>query len=326
MEANTTKLAPPGRSLPDVLAPIEDYQFPEGWMSPAQASARARQCCALLEGGKMLYFDRVPFDFPLADREFLLSQRQSGSKLHKNISYRPRQDILRGAAGTRDEVDRVHQIMRRFSAETTRLCSEILAPYAPHWTLDYASYRPEEEKGRDLPLHKRNDLLHFDSFPTRPMHGRRILRCFTNINPTVARVWNTTDGFGELAGKYADRAGLSGFAAKGVRRANPLVSGVKRMFGLKAVDHSPYDKFMLRFHDFLKEQSDFQENCPKTRLEFPPGSTWMCYTDSVPHAVLSGQYALEQTFIIPLSALVTPEKAPIRILEKIAGTKLAATS
>jgi hypothetical protein len=325
MEPNViAKDAPPDRIKPDVIASIQDYQFPEGWSSPDRADARARECCALLEEGKMLFFDRIPFDFPLADREFLLSQRQSGSKLHKNISYRPRQDIMRGAAGSGEEVERLHQIMRRFSAETTRLCSEILAPYAAHWSLDYASYRPEEEKGRDLPLHKRNDLLHFDSFPTRPMHGRRILRCFTNINPTVARVWNTTDGFDKLAAKYADQAGLARFAARGVRPANPLVSGVKRMFGLKAVDHSPYDRFMLRFHDFLKEQADFQANCPKTRLEFPPGSTWMCFTDSVPHAVLSGQYALEQTFIVPLAALVTPEKAPIRILEKIAGTKLAA--
>ncbi len=316
--------ARPNRALPDVLAPIEDYQFPEGWINPDRAAARARECCTLLEEGKILYFDTIPFDFSAADREFLLSQRQSGSKLHKNISYRPKQDILRGAAGTAEENDRLHQIMRRFSAETTRLCKEVLAPYAAQWSLDYASYRPEEEQGRDLPLHKRNDLLHFDSFPTRPMHGRRILRCFTNINPKVARVWNTTDGFEKLAGKFASQAGLAGFAAKGIRRANPVVAGVKRMFGLKAVDHSPYDKFMLRFHDFLKEQGDFQQNCPKTRLEFPPNTTWMCYTDSVPHAVLSGQYALEQTFIIPLSALVTPDKAPIRILEKMAGTKLAA--
>jgi hypothetical protein len=43
----------------------------------------------------------------------------------------------------------------------------------------------------------------------------------------------------------------------------------------------------------------------------------------VPHAVLSGQYALEQTFIIPVRALVTPEKSPIRVLEKMAGRPLA---
>jgi hypothetical protein len=41
--------------------------------------------------------------------------------------------------------------------------------------------------------------------------------------------------------------------------------------------------------------------------------------------VLSGQYALEQTFIIPVRALIQPEKSPIRVLEKLAGRPLAAT-
>jgi hypothetical protein len=39
--------------------------------------------------------------------------------------------------------------------------------------------------------------------------------------------------------------------------------------------------------------------------------------------VLGGQYALEQTFIIGLGALLQAEKAPIRVLEKIAGVPLA---
>ena len=307
----------------DILARIDDFQFPAGWISPASAQARARQCCQQLEDGRVLFFDRIPFDFPGDDREFLLSQRQSGSRLHKNVSYRPLQDALRGAAAAADQTAHLRQIMRRFSAETARCLAALLAPYAPHWTLDYASFRPEQEQGRDLPVHKRNDLLHLDSFPTRPMHGRRILRCFVNINPSAARVWNTTDGFATLAGQFAAAAGLADFAAKGSPRANPLVKAVKSLFGLKSVDHSAYDRFMLRFHDFLKENTAFQQSCRKIRLEFPPGSTWICFTDLVPHAVLSGQFALEQTFIIPLSALVTPDKAPIRILEKIAGAPLA---
>jgi hypothetical protein len=307
----------------DILARIDDFQFPAGWISPASAQARARQCCQQLEDGRVLFFDRIPFDFPAEDREFLLSQRQSGSRLHKNVSYRPLQDTLRGTGGAADQTAHLRQIMRRFSAETVRFLASLLAPYAPHWTLDYASFRPEQEQGRDLPVHKRNDLLHLDSFPTRPMHGRRILRCFTNINPSAARVWNTTDGFATLAGQFATAAGLADFAAKGSPRANPLVKAVKSLFGLKSVDHSAYDRFMLRFHDFLKENTAFQQSCRKIRLEFPPGSTWICYTDMVPHAVLSGQFALEQTFIIPLSALITPDKAPIRILERIAGAPLA---
>jgi hypothetical protein len=155
------------------------------------------------------------------------------------------------------------------------------------------------------------------------MHGKRILRCFTNINPAQPRVWNTTDGFSVLAENFAADAGLAEFAAKGSPRAFPLVRYVKKMFGFKAVDHSAYDRFMLRFHDYLKERKEFQENCRKIRLEFAPGSTWICFTDSVPHAVLSGQYALEQTFIIPLSALVIPDQAPIRVLERMAGAPLA---
>lgn len=315
--------ARPVADAQEALVRVDDFQYPQGWMPPAAAAARTRQCCEALEAGKVLFMDRIPYFFPQADREFLLSQRQSGSRLHKNVSYRPLQDVLRGAAGDTEEQARLHDIMRRYSAEVARFLGQLLQPYAAHWSLDYASFRPEEEQGRDLPVHKRNDLLHVDSFPTRPMHGRRILRCFTNINPTAARVWNTTEEFPVLAQQYAAEAGLAGFAARGSPRSHPLVRRVKKMFGLKGVDQSAYDCFMLRFHDFLKEKTDFQQNCRKARIEFPPGSTWICFTDSVAHAVLSGQYALEQTFIIGLGGLVSPEKAPIRVLEKMAGKALA---
>jgi hypothetical protein len=308
------------------LVPINDFQFPPGWSSPADAASLARHCCQHLEDGRILYFDSIPFAFSQEDRDFLLSQRQSESRLHKNVSYRPRQDVLRGAAGDRSEVARLQDVMRRYSRQVTDFIRHLLAPYAEHFQLDYASFRPEEEQGRDLSVHKRNDLLHFDAFPTRPMHGRRILRCFTNINPTEARVWNTTDGFSALAGKYAADAGLPAIAAQGSPRAHPLIRAIKKALGLKAVDHSAYDRFMLRFHDFLKENTAFQERCKKIRIEFSPGSTWLCYTDSVPHAVLSGKYALEQTFIIPLQAMETPQKAPIRVLEKIAGVPLSAAA
>lgn len=85
---------------------------------------------------------------------------------------------------------------------------------------------------------------------------------------------------------------------------------------------TPYDKFMLGFHDYLKENTAFQRDCPKTRLEFPPLATWLVFTDGVAHAAMSGQYALEQTFLIPPRALVAPEQTPYRILEKIAGRSL----
>ena len=92
--------------------------------------------------------------------------------------------------------------------------------------------------------------------------------------------------------------------------------------GVKGAAGSPYDKFMLRFHDYLKENRLFQDNFPKTRIEFPPLSSWLVYTDTVPHAVLSGRYALEQTYIVPMDAMVAPDKAPLRILEKMCGADL----
>ncbi|HEX4121633.1 MAG TPA: Kdo hydroxylase family protein [Verrucomicrobiae bacterium] len=317
----TARRAPGG---PDVLVHVDNFKLPSGWSAPVDAAMLSRQCCEHLEDGRILFFEGIPYDFTDADREFLLSQRQSGSRLHKNVSYRPRQDILRGAAGDAADVAKLQSVMRRYSQQVTGFIRNLLTPYAEHFQLDYASFRPEQEEGRDLPVHKRNDLLHFDAFPTRPMHGRRILRCFTNINPTEGRVWNTTDGFSTLAGKFATEAGLAAFAAQGSPRSNPMVRNLKKAFGLKAVDHSAYDRFMLRFHDYLKENTGFQQSCQKIRIEFAPGSTWLCYTDSVPHAVLSGQYALEQTFIIPLEAMVAPQKAPLRVLEKLAGTALTA--
>jgi len=275
-----------------------------------------------LENGRILFFPEIPFDFPVDDRQFLLGQRQSKTRVHKNISYRPRQDRLKGSATDNEEDrDRLHDIMRRYSAEVVRFVTAALAPYAPHWRLDFASFRPEQEQGRDLPLHKRNDLLHVDSFPTRPTHGARILRCFTNINPTEPRIWITTDGMPVLARSHARKAGLDQIASEGP--GGSWFGRIKRAVGVPGADRSAYDKFMLHFHDYLKENQSFQETCPKIRLEFPPMSTWMCFTDSVPHAVLSGQFALEQTFLVEPAGMVAPERSPIRLLEEIAGKPLA---
>jgi len=79
---------------------------------------------------------------------------------------------------------------------------------------------------------------------------------------------------------------------------------------------------MLRFHHFLKSQEEFQRTCPRSQWEFPPHSTWMVFTDVVSHAVLSGQHALEQTFVVAKDSLVLLDKAPVRILERLAGCAL----
>ena len=146
------------------LLKVEEYQHPAGW-GAAPADPLSRRYCQRLESGDVLFFDSIPFELPAEDREFLLSLRQSDSRYHKNISYRPANDAIRGAAIERsEEGERLHDLMRRYSREVIRFVGEFLAPYAGRWTLDFASYRPIEEKGRELSLHKRNDLLHVDAF------------------------------------------------------------------------------------------------------------------------------------------------------------------
>jgi hypothetical protein len=308
---------------------VTDFSFPRGWSDPSHGEERARAYCAALEDGDIVAFSTTPFEFPAEDRQFLLSQKQSGLKVHKNVSYRPKSDLLRGdACETPEENQRLHDIMRRFSKSITRFMSQFLAPYTSHWTMDYASFRPLEGEGRDLPLHKRNDLMHLDAFPSRPTHGGRILRVFTNVNPTRPRVWETSEKFPVLVEKLADDAGLPQFARTSGSASEKMMrtfAPVFRAVGIKGLDRSAYDRFMLRFHDYLKEHNEYQNDdikWPKIRVEFPPGATWMVYTDQVPHAALSGQFMIEQTYIIPVKAMVAPDRCPLRVLEKHCGKAL----
>jgi hypothetical protein len=57
-------------------------------------------------------------------------------------------------------------------------------------------------------------------------------------------------------------------------------------------------------------------------VEFPPGATWLAFTDEVSHAAMAGQYQLEQTFLLPVATMREPERSPLRILEGIKGRKL----
>ncbi len=307
---------------------VSDFQHPTGWTNTGNREEHAKRYCQQLEDGQILFFREIPFELPDKHREFLLSQRPGDSRYHKNVSYRPQQDVLRGfASRAPNDSTQLHEIMRAYSTQVTQFLTRFLSPYAKHWSLDFASFRPLEEEGRDLPLHQRNDLLHVDAFPSRPTRGGRILRVFTNLHPSQPRIWHTTDCFDILAQRFAFDAGLHRLAARAsspVRRFRRSVIRALRAMGMPVVDRSPYDTFMLRFHDYLKEHTHFQKECAKVRLEFPPGATWIVFTDAVAHAALSGQYALEHTYIVPPDALLAPHKAPIRVLEALCGRSLAA--
>jgi hypothetical protein len=289
-----------------------------------RSDSQARAWCAQLEAGEILYFPETPVPISQDDLTFLLDQQQTNSSLHKNIAYKPKIDKLSGVdANTAGPAAvRLQSIMRQYSTDVVAFLTGFLSPYRTRWELDYASFRPQEEEGRDLPLRRRNDLLHTDAFPTRPTHGARILRFFNNLHPSRTRDWVVGDPFAKMVRQFAP-AEIAPLPDSALSRA---AKGLGRAVGLGAalpsIKRSPYDDFMMRFHNFLKENSRFQAECAKYPWQFPAGSSWMVYTDTVPHAVLAGQYALEQTLLVKPETLVAPETSPLKVLEEIAGTAL----
>lgn len=283
--------------------------------------------CADLEAGGVLYFPATPIPIPPSDLDVLLGQQQTGSALHKNIAYKPVRDELTGVdakSSPPESVRQLHEIMRRYSASVEGFLADFLAPYRKRWTLDYASYRPIEEHNRDLPVRRRNDLLHTDAFPTRPTRGWRILRFFHNIHPTRTRDWVVGEPFPRVVGNFTPARLPIPHPDSAVVRAGKSLAKATGLAGLVPQwKRTPYDEFMMRLHNAMKEDSEFQGVCTREYFHFAPGSSWMVYTETVPHAVLAGQYALEQTFLVDPAAMVTPDSPPIRVLEKMAGAALA---
>src|SRR5712671_7590477 len=211
---------------------IDDYGS-DGWAA-GDFLWRSRHYCSELEKGQILFFPVPPFALPQDDIEFLVSLKPADSLLHKNISYRPEQDLLRGFADSASE-PRVHDIMKCYATAVRNFVSSFLSPYAGKFQTDYASFRPLEEEGRNLPLHKRNDLLHVDAFPSRPTRGGRILRVFVNINPREARVWNVGEAFDAFLPRLAKSQKIS------PPYRGPVSRGVIRLaarIGLPVADRS----------------------------------------------------------------------------------------
>ena len=289
-------------------------------------NSEARTWCQRLEAGDILYFPQTPIPLQPEDLSFLLGRQQTGSTLHKNIAYKPNLDSVSGLdANTTGaaELKQLQSVMRQYSRDVAHFLSSFLSPYERRWQLDYASFRPQEEEGRDLPLRRRNDLLHTDAFPTRPTRGARILRFFNNIHPTRSRDWVVSDPFPVIASRYApQQISLPAPGNSAGRALRSLANTAGLGYAIPSLKRSPYDDFMMRFHNFLKENASFQAECRKEYLQFPAGSSWMVYTDMVPHAVLSGQYALEQTFLVEHGAMVSPESSPLSVLEAMTHSAL----
>jgi hypothetical protein len=267
-----------------------------------------------LERGELISFATCPFALPSDDDlTFLRSQRSRGS-VHKDITYDPERDVALGfRRRSEDQAQRLRSVLHAFADSTTNWLAGLLPRYAAAWQPERVSFRAQEEATRKLRRTARNDLLHFDAFPSRPTRGRRILRLFVNINPTDARVWATSATFAEVFARHGSAVALPGTASSGWAR---------RLLGLfqpGAAERTPYDDYMLRLHHFLKNCDEFQERSPRRLWNFPAGSAWLLFADAVSHAELRGQYALERSFFIAPQTLALPGESPLAILDSASG-------
>jgi hypothetical protein len=274
-----------------------------------------------LERGEILTFTPCPFTLPAENDLAFLRQQQLKSSAHKNISYNPDDDSVSSfVQHSRQQADRLRGLMHDFSQRVCVWLAHQLPRYAQAWQLDRASLRPDEEATRKLRITARNDLLHFDAFPSRPTRGHRILRCYVNINPADDRVWITSDTFAKVLEKFGAKVGLP--AERTNTWVHRLGQGILGIFQPTAFERTDYDEFMLRLHHYLKTNDDFQERAPRKLWHFKPGTAWLLFSDAISHAELRGQYALEHSFFVAPQTLALPNEAPSSLLERISRTSI----
>ena len=79
---------------------------------------------------------------------------------------------------------------------------------------------------------------------------------------------------------------------------------------------------MLELHDAMKSDTRYQEEAPQVTFAFPPGATWVCFSDQTTHAAMSGQYLLEQTMQLPPDRQYDTTASPLAILSRLTGRHL----
>lgn len=286
------------------------------------ASASPTAVSDALENGKVAFFPECPVELPVrADLDFLRQEMPKHVKL-KNISFHPEVNRIVGAKGDAQVIARVETLLRAHASRVQEFLKKTIPTLAAEWRVGTTSYRPMQEKGRNLSVHASNELVHVDAGAYGATHGDRVLRFFVNIHETEDRVWISKGAFPELYRKHAQAAGLLAKKKKleeGTvdRLYTGIVDTVASAFPLaKMVDTSPYDRLMRKFHNYMKETRSFQETQDgHVDMRFPPFSAWMVFTDMVSHACTSGQHAFVDTFIVPLKSCRIQEMAPFNVLK-----------
>ena len=261
-----------------------------------------------LESGKVVYFPSYFFSDTTLVESFLSPDILDGK--HKNISFDYQTGRLGGFqkqhANASLPAD-LKSFMHNYASFARQIVDSVFPQYTKSLLWGRTSYRPAEIKGRASSKRKDDTRLHVDSFSATPVNGLRILRVFCNINPFgVPRVWDLGESFSKVMHRFAGQ--LPDYSARKAKLLQ-LIKVTKTL-------RSAYDHYQLHLHDSMKLNDDYQKTVKKDRMDFPAQSTWLVFTDHVSHAAHSGQFLLEQTFYLPVSAMATPELSPLKYWER----------
>lgn len=271
----------------------------------------ARQSLQDLEAGKVLFYPQLAFTLSAAEQA-LLDPKFADPK-RKNISLEADGQTLRGVTGSPEQVETVRAMMARFQANTRELMAWLCEPYLAQLQPAPTSLRLHRVENRQTSWRKDDSRLHVDAFPSRPLAGHRILRVFVNIHPgSEPRVWRVGEPFMDVAKRFAPHIKA------------PLLGSAALLHALKITKRrrTYYDHLMLGLHDAMKADMQYQQQCPQETMPFPPGCAWVCFSDQASHAVMSGQFMMEQTYFLPPSAMVFPALSPQCQLEALLSKPL----
>ncbi|MCJ0762283.1 Kdo hydroxylase family protein [Variovorax terrae] len=292
------------------MTQIVDIQGNDWGLGPADAAQRAAWL-AVLERGGVLHFPGLRF--ALQAGEVALIDPRHADPNRKNISLDPRSGVLHGVVGDAAVQQRVQALITRFHGQARELVDALAPSYGPALRLAPTSLRLFGVEGRETSWRKDDSRLHVDAFPSRPNYGERILRVFTNLNPAGRpRVWRVGEPFEAVAARFASLA--PPYRPWAMR-------WLERLHVTKSL-RSEYDHLMLYLHDLMKADLDYQRDCPQQTVAFPAGSTWVCFSDQTSHAVMSGQFMMEQTLHLPVAAMREPGCSPLACLERLMGHPL----
>jgi hypothetical protein len=266
---------------------------------------------AAVESGKVLYFPHLRFVIE-GGEQALLDPAIADPK-RKNISLEPNGGALHGASGDAVTQSAVRALVSRYQLNARELIDGLFPEYTGKLCVAPTSLRLHRVETRKTSWRKDDSRLHVDAFPSRPNYGERILRVFTNVNPHgEPRVWRVGEPFEDVARRFLPH----------IPKFVPGAAWLLQLLHVTKTRRSEYDHLMLHLHDAMKADLDYQRNAPQQTVPFAPGSVWVCFSDQTSHAVMSGQFMLEQTFFLPVRSMVQPQRAPLGILERLAGHAL----